>query len=144
MRMLLCGGVLLLLGVSCLTGPVVADEKEDASAKSPFTNLTLEKAMAKAKAEKKMVFVDFYADWCGPCKMLDTTTWKDDKVQAWLKKNTIAIKVDVDKFEALVAKHKVEAMPTMILLAADGKEKKRVVGYRDANGFMKEFGSVKK
>lgn len=159
MRMLQCLSLLAALALLCpgcqqesyvkkkttttMGGPIMSSDNPSGEAHdpdSPFANVTLDVALAKAKAENKLVFVDFYADWCGPCKMLDRTTWKDAKVKEWLSKHTIAVKVDVDRDAASAQKYKVEAMPTMILLAADGKEKKRIVGYRDAQQFITEFG----
>tara|TARA_R110002126_G_scaffold46654_10_gene131200 strand:+ start:3406 stop:3705 length:300 start_codon:yes stop_codon:yes gene_type:complete len=61
---------------------------------------------------KLPVLVDFYADWCGPCKML-APILKD--VKEALEDGIKIIKIDVDKNQPLAAKYQVRGVPTMIL-----------------------------
>ncbi len=58
------------------------------------------------------VLVDFYADWCGPCKMLSPIL---KEVKSAMEENLKIIKIDVDKNQALAAKFQVRGVPTMIL-----------------------------
>ena len=62
--------------------------------------------------QNKPVLVDFYADWCGPCKML-APILKEVKDQ--LGDNVVILKIDVDRNQALAAKFQVRGVPTMIL-----------------------------
>ncbi|WP_136717469.1 thioredoxin [Halorientalis salina] len=76
-------------------------------------------------SEYDVVFVDFYADWCGPCKMLEPT------VEALAAETEAAIaKVDVDQHQGLASQFQVQGVPTMILFA-DGEAVEQVVGVRD-------------
>ena len=69
------------------------------------------------------VLVDFFATWCGPCKMLSLVIEKFDK------KNTIPIiKVDVDECEEVASKYRIFSVPTLIVFE-NGKEIKRKTGY---------------
>ena len=68
--------------------------------------------------------VDFYATWCGPCKMLSPVF---ESVSEEIK-DTKFIKVDVDKFEELCRNYKVMSVPTLILFE-NGKEKKKKIGF---------------
>lgn len=70
---------------------------------------------------KDLTIIDFYADWCGPCKMLS-------KVLSTLEDIDI-IKVNVDKEEELAKEYKVMSIPT-ILFIKDGKLEKRLVGFQ--------------
>jgi len=77
-----------------------------------------------AVASYDVVLVDFYADWCGPCKMLEPTVKK-------LAENTDAAvaKVDVDANQELAAQYQVRGVPTMVLFA-DGEAVEQLVGVR--------------
>jgi thioredoxin 1 len=81
--------------------------------------------------DKLYVFVDFYAEWCGPCKKIAPVLDK------WSKEylNILFLKVDVDEVEQLVEKYKIKAMPTFIILKS-GSEKLEhplLVGAKEAN-----------
>lgn len=67
--------------------------------------------------------VDFYAQWCGPCKMLAPVLEK-------FENDIKIIKVDVDKLPDLAMKYRVMSIPTLIFFN-DGKVKEEVVGFRD-------------
>ena len=91
----------------------------------------LEGALAKAKAEKKLVLVDIYADWCAQCKELDEKTWPDSAVKQWLASNAVAIRIDTDaRRKDLAAKLQIRSYPTVILLDAEGRELRRILGFQ--------------
>ncbi|WP_372370207.1 thioredoxin family protein [Candidatus Uabimicrobium sp. HlEnr_7] len=103
-----------------------------------FPDLNFEEACEKAKASNKIIIVDFYTVWCGPCKKLDKTTWKDKKVISWLTKYSVSLKVDAEKQKQLAKKYKVKAYPTIIFIDILQKEMGRIVGYRNAQDFISE------
>jgi thiol-disulfide isomerase/thioredoxin len=89
-----------------------------------------EAAAAAAKAADKTMLVDFETTWCGPCKQMDRWVYTAKKVvDAATAKSIVAVKVDGDERKDLKQRFKVEGFPTMILLAADGTEIGRQVGY---------------
>ena|SRR5690554_5192392 len=95
-----------------------------------FETLTFEEAIQKAKKEDKLIFLDAYAVWCGPCKLMDRTTFKSEKVGAVFNKNFINIKIDMEKGEGIdiARKYQVRAYPTMMLINKEGKVEKRILG----------------
>ena len=76
------------------------------------------------KTENK-ILVDFFANWCGPCKMLAPVL---EKVESDVK----VIKVDTDDFEDLSREYGIMSIPTLVLLEK-GKEVKRNIGFIDKN-----------
>jgi thiol-disulfide isomerase/thioredoxin len=77
---------------------------------------SFEEAQASAKESARLVMVDFYTDWCGWCKRLDATTFKDDRV---VKQSSsyVPVKVNAEKEGAeLAKKHDVSGFPTILFL----------------------------
>jgi thiol:disulfide interchange protein DsbD len=91
----------------------------------------LEGVLAKAKADKKLVLVDIYADWCAQCKELDEKTWPDTGVKQWIAANAVAIRIDTDaRRKDLAARLQIRSYPTVLLLDAEGKELRRLLGFQ--------------
>lgn len=88
--------------------------------------------LAKAKKENKLVFVDCYTSWCGPCRNLATNVFTRDEVGKYFNEKFVNTKVDMEKGEGpeLSKKYGVSAFPTMLILDHDGNEAGRVVGFR--------------
>ena len=90
---------------------------------------------------EKPVFIDFYADWCAPCKQLDRTTFSDADVVEKAKQFTM-IKVDCtapDKtILAIMDKYKVSGMPTLIFISKTGRVLTNLteIGFIDGNEFL--------
>lgn len=108
----------------------------------PFSDLSFESASKEAAKSGKIVLVDFYTTWCGPCKMLDKTTWTDPKVIELLEKKTVALRIDAEKETALSKRYKIEAYPSILLIKADGTEIDRIVGYEQPGPFIEDFNAA--
>jgi thioredoxin-related protein len=104
----------------------------------PFQDLTVDQALTAAQRDKKVVMIDFFTTWCGPCKKLDKTTWTNPEVQKWLAENTVALRLDAEKEVDLAKKHRIDAYPTMLFLKSDGTLIDRIVGYRTPEEFLSD------
>jgi thioredoxin:protein disulfide reductase len=93
------------------------------------------------------MIIDFYADWCIPCKELDANTFSDERVIA-IANNFIALKADMTKslspdVEALRNKYNIVGVPTVLIIDSKGKEVQRLTGFVNADEFIKLLKSVK-
>ncbi|MCR9290462.1 MAG: thioredoxin domain-containing protein [Bacteroidetes bacterium] len=118
---------ILLLPLAMIAGSSVYSQEGIKFEKDTWSN-----TLAKAKAENKIVFVDAYTTWCGPCKMMDAITFSDEKVGDFFNTNFINIKVDVEKGDGLgiAEKYKVSGYPTLFFVNSDGELVHSSVGAR--------------
>ncbi len=93
---------------------------------------------AKAKAEKKLIFMDAYTSWCGPCKAMAKNTFTNPEVSGYYNSNFVNAKIDMEKGEGLeIAKqYKVSCYPNLLYIDGDGNLVHRAAGYLDAGEFM--------
>lgn len=110
------------------SAPGVQSDGEIVSAVKWFEG-DLEAALAAAKGEGKLLFVDVGAYWCPPCRQLEEKVFTRAEVGEALGARFVALKVDAEKGEGpeLVARYKVQAYPTLLVLDATGVEKGRLV-----------------
>jgi len=101
-----------------------------------FHDMTFKKARAVADAEDKLVFLYFATEWCGPCKVMEATTFMQPEVAAWVAEHTVALKVDGDMLPSFAKRYKVRAYPTQLYVSADGTLLERVVGQVDEGAFL--------
>jgi thiol:disulfide interchange protein DsbD len=128
------GTVAVVLGITWLPlSPEVGVEWE------PYSPERLEQAQAQGQP----VILDFYANWCIPCKELDHETFTDPDV-ILLSQQFTTLKVDLTHFdspeaEALRERFDIDGVPTIVFLGQDGGEVAgtRVVGFVDADDFAR-------
>lgn len=99
---------------------------------------SLEQALAKAKTEGTLVFVDVGAYWCPPCQQLDEEVFVLPEVGQRLGAGYVAVHIDAEKGEGpeLVERYRVQAYPTILVLEATGVEKGRLVDFLPAGELL--------
>ena len=87
---------------------------------------------------QKPILVDFWASWCGPCRMLSPVI---DSLSEEYDAQIDVGKVNVDEQGALAAQFGIASIPTVILFK-DGKETKRLIGVHDADDYRDEIDAL--
>lgn len=95
-------------------------------------------ALAKAKSEDKLLFVDAYAKWCGPCKAMAKNVFTQQKVGDFFNVNFINLKLDMEEADGVTFGHiyPVSAYPTLFFLDGEGKIVKTIKGGQQPEGLV--------
>jgi thioredoxin 1 len=146
------GFAMLAISSTCSTEPQAADKKnvkktQIAVAKQDdtgikFTNSRLEAAKKEAAKTGKLIFIDAYTDWCGPCKIMAKTSFKDPKVAELFNANFINLKIEMEKDpdgREVAMKYSVKAYPTLLIIDSDGNLVKQTLGLQSAERLL-DFG----
>jgi thiol:disulfide interchange protein DsbD len=108
-----------------------------------------EETFREAKAQGKPTIIDFYADWCAPCRELEEATFHQSDVVRLAEKNFIMVKVDVTKggnpyHEELLKHYGVKGVPTIVFIDGKGQERAdlRLVDYLPAEQFLQRMRNI--
>ena len=88
--------------------------------------------------DNKVVFVDFWATWCGPCQMISPII--EQIADEYVEKMPV-VKVDIDQNRELAEEYKIMSIPTVILFK-DGKEVQRLVGAKSSAEYINEIKNI--
>lgn len=103
-----------------------------------FRELTFEQALAAAKEEGKLVFVDCYTSWCGPCKEVAEKVFPQPEAGEYFNPRFVCVKYDMEQGEglALAKRFDVHAYPTFVIVRPDGTVQHKLVGGDDLKAFI--------
>lgn len=103
-----------------------------------FENLPYKELLAKAKKDKKLVFIDAYAAWCGPCKQMAKNIFTKPAVKEYYDKNFVNAAIDMEKGEGreIAQKFGVRSYPTYLFINGDGELVSQALGYMEEGPFL--------
>lgn len=122
----------ILVVVYAFASPKV-DFKTDAAEGIQFHKGTWEEALTQAKEENKLIFLDIYASWCGPCKQLKKNTFSNSEVGEYYNNNFVSVAFDGEKGEGavLAQKYRISAYPSLLFIDGNGNIIGKAVGYHN-------------
>lgn len=110
-----------------------------------FSHISLKKAKEEAKSSGKIIFIDCYTSWCGPCKQMAATSFMDAGVAKVYNEKFVNLKVDIEKDAdgpELAKMYKISAYPTLLYINESGKLVKSVIGAQSADKLISLANSV--
>ncbi len=134
--------IMLLTAVLAFIGSVALAQNDQGI---KFEKGTFAEILAKAKAQKKLVFMDVYASWCGPCKRMAAEVFTQKKVGDYFNATFVNAKFDAEVGEGrtIAARYGVNAYPTFLLLNGDGKLVGKMVGGSPTDEFIRQVKELK-
>ena len=139
--------VSVLLGLSLPgAGPVQVRAQAEPKGINFFQG-SWKEAVARAKQEKKCIFLDAYTSWCGPCKTMDKEVYTHPAVTEYFNRRFVAVRVDMEKGEGPELAKKfssIDGYPSLLFFDQEGHLAKTVLGSRTAEEFLEEAKLVAK
>ena len=131
---------ILIIVIALFGGAIILAGKPAAPADKGihFENITFNQALRQAQKEHKLVFMNVYATWCAPCKMLMKNTLTTEKVGTVFNKNFVDISIDAEKGEGiqLVKRYQINGHPLMLVINPQGVVVKRIPGYMTSDQLL--------
>lgn len=112
--------------------------QDDAATGMTFVEKSFDDLLAQAKAEDKVIFIDAYTTWCGPCKMMAKNVFPAEEVGTVYNERFINAKFDMEKGEGpgLAKRYSVQAYPTYLFVDGDGNIVHKGIGYIPQEEFL--------
>lgn len=103
-----------------------------------FSMVSFEEALKIANTEDKIIFLDVYATWCGPCKKLKSKTFPDEQVGSFYNANFINLEIDGETPEGkkLMEKYGLKNYPSLLFIDKNGNVLKKTVGFHNPTDFL--------
>jgi len=121
-----------------MTTTTLAQNKHAAKETISFTDQKWADVLKLAKQKGRVIFVDAYAAWCGPCKDLKKQTFTNAKVTAYFNAHFISVSMDMEKGEGLTFANQfaVDSYPTLLFIDSNGRVLRKSEGFLDAGQLL--------
>ncbi len=105
-----------------------------------FENLSFQELLDKSKKENKIIFIDCFTTWCGPCKWMDKNVFTNDTVADFYNQNFICARFDMEKGEGkeIQKKYNVNSFPAFLFINDQGKIIYTTLGRKPTSLFIQE------
>ncbi len=111
---------------------------------------SIEVGIEKAIKEQKLLFLDFYADWCPPCKKMDIVTYTDERVSYYLNRY-VPVRIDIDKepsvaneYDGNARKYGGSGVPAIIIMDAKGNNLVKLHGFLSPDKLVGIFEKIER
>jgi YHS domain-containing protein/thiol-disulfide isomerase/thioredoxin len=121
------GWLLTAAGFCLLAGPVRGAEG---------WHTDFEAARQQAQQTGKPLLVHFWAEWCGPCKQMESSVFNQPQVMSALRSDVVAVKLDVDQHQELSSRFGIEVLPSDIILESGGERIVESTGFRNPGEYV--------
>jgi thioredoxin 1 len=134
--LIITAGITLMILIA--SGIAKAGNRTETDKGIQFYKGTWNEALAIARKENKIIFLDLSATWCGPCKFLKANTFTNNEVAEYYNANFINVELDGEKGDgaALVRKYEVKGYPALFFISPNGKVVKGTLGFQDVKEFL--------
>jgi thiol:disulfide interchange protein len=163
-RALLSGACLAIVGflgatawavarISAAYGEPIRETKQAEAlphtTEGPVAWLDFADGLKEAKSGRKLIVADFYATWCGPCKVMEKRTFRDPRVLTRLR-DVVPVRVDAEETadrgglrgDKLALRYAIEVYPTIVVVDGEGHEVARNSGFMNADEFLEWIDAV--
>ena len=138
------------IGTICLIMGIVLIGNQLFKGPSVYWHNYSDRLLSESAENNKPVIIDFYADWCAPCRELDQITFHHPDIVKLSREEFVMVKVDLTKkddqrYDRLLSEYKVIGVPTVIFLDTSGKQRKdlRLVDFAKPDEFLKRMVSLR-
>ena len=128
---------ILMVAVYAFENPKV-DFKADPKEGVQFQKGTWKESLQIAKKKNKLIFLDIYATWCGPCKKLKSYTFSTTEVGNFYNKNFVNVSLDGEQGDGsvLMQKYRLSSFPSLLFIDGNGKVVMQTSGYYNSNELL--------
>ena len=105
-----------------------------------FEESSYKETLKEAEKQNKLVFIDVFTSWCGPCTHMANTVFTDDKVGEFFNKRFLCLKIDAETKlgKKLVKKYKIQGYPTCIFINGSEEMIYNCIGYKSTDAIIEE------